>query len=132
VLTSVSLPALAEKRVALLIGNEAYASAIGRLSNPHNDVALLERALKGLGFEVLVERDVGLGALTRAVNGYARRLRSAGPNARQDLVGEWQTKDKQLIAAKGQLPAKRSSDAGPAEAAGIKAGDMFQPPSCKG
>jgi hypothetical protein len=30
---------------------------------------------------------------------------------RQDLVGEWQTKDKQLIAAKSQLPAKRSPDA---------------------
>jgi hypothetical protein len=34
--------ALAEKRLALLIGNEAYTSAIGRLTNPHNDVALLE------------------------------------------------------------------------------------------
>jgi CHAT domain-containing protein/tetratricopeptide (TPR) repeat protein len=30
---------------------------------------------------------------------------------RQDLVGEWQFKDKQLIAAKSQLPAKRSPDA---------------------
>jgi hypothetical protein len=32
--------AQAEKRIALLIGNEAYGSEIGRLSNPHNDVAL--------------------------------------------------------------------------------------------
>jgi hypothetical protein len=30
---------------------------------------------------------------------------------RQDLVGEWQAKDKQLIAAKSQLPAKRNPDA---------------------
>jgi CHAT domain-containing protein len=29
---------------------------------------------------------------------------------RQDLVGEWQVKDKQLIAAKSQLPAKRNLD----------------------
>jgi uncharacterized caspase-like protein len=80
VLTSVSFPAFAEKRFALLIGNEAYESAIGRLGNPHNDVALLEQALKGLGFEVAVERDDGLGALTRAVNAYVRRLHVAGPN----------------------------------------------------
>jgi CHAT domain-containing protein/tetratricopeptide (TPR) repeat protein len=30
---------------------------------------------------------------------------------RQDLVGDWQAKDKQLIAAKSQLPAKRNPDA---------------------
>ena len=29
-------------KIALLIGNEAYASEIGRLTNPHNGVALLE------------------------------------------------------------------------------------------
>jgi formylglycine-generating enzyme required for sulfatase activity len=73
--------AWAEARIALLIGNEAYASEIGRLANPHNDVALLEGALKGLGFEVVTVRDAGLGALTRAVNAYARRLQAAGPNA---------------------------------------------------
>jgi hypothetical protein len=38
--------ALAEKRIALLIGNEGYTSEIGRLANPHNDAALLEQALK--------------------------------------------------------------------------------------
>jgi formylglycine-generating enzyme required for sulfatase activity len=73
--------ALAEKRLALLIGNEAYSSGIGRLANPHNDVALLEQTLKGLGFEVVVVRDAGLGALNRAVNAYARRVQAAGPGA---------------------------------------------------
>jgi uncharacterized caspase-like protein len=48
--------ALAEKRMALLIGNETYTGEIGRLANPHSDVALLEQALKGLGFEVVVRR----------------------------------------------------------------------------
>jgi len=66
------LPLRAQARIALLIG---------RLANPHNDVALLQQALKGLGFDVVVERDAGLGALTRAVNAYARRLQAAGPNA---------------------------------------------------
>ena len=45
--------AQSEKRIALLVGNEAYTSEIGRLANPHNDVALLEQALKRLGFEVV-------------------------------------------------------------------------------
>lgn len=70
-----------EKRIALLIGNESYSAEIGRLSNPHNDVALLEKALKRLGFEVVVEQNASLGALTRTVNAYARRLQAAGPNA---------------------------------------------------
>jgi hypothetical protein len=73
--------ALAEKRMALLIGNEAYARQIGQLANPHNDVALLEQTLKGLGFEVDTVRDAGLGALTRAINAYSRRLQAAGPHA---------------------------------------------------
>jgi hypothetical protein len=72
--------ARAEPRIALLIGNEAYGE-IGRLANPHNDVAVLEGALKGLDFEVTVARDAGLGALTRAVNAYARRVQAAGPGA---------------------------------------------------
>jgi uncharacterized caspase-like protein len=73
--------ALAEKRLALLIGNEAYTSAIGRLANPHNDVALLEQTLKVVGFEVVSLRDAGLGALNRAVNAYARRVQVAGSGA---------------------------------------------------
>jgi hypothetical protein len=87
-LMSASLPALAEQRIALQIGNEAYAYAaeIGQLADPHNDVALLQLALKGLDFDVAVERDAGLGAPTHAVNAYARRLQPAGPNA---LDADW-------------------------------------------
>ena len=73
--------ALAEARIALLIGNEAYASDIGRLTNPRNDVALLERTLKALGFDVVTVRDAGLGVLHQAVNAYARRVQAAGPGA---------------------------------------------------
>jgi len=70
-----------EKRVALLIGNQGYGSEIGRLSNPHNDIALLERALKGLAFEVTTVRDAGLGGLHQVVNAYARQAQAAGRNA---------------------------------------------------
>jgi uncharacterized caspase-like protein len=79
ILMLVSCHALAEKRMALLIGNETYSLEIGRLANPHNDVALLESKLKEVGFDVVVVRDAGLGALTRAVNAHARRVQAAGP-----------------------------------------------------
>ena len=75
------LHAQAEKRIALLIGNQGYGSEIGRLANPHNDVALLEKTLKALGFEVRTVRDAGLAGLHQAVNAYARRVQAAGPNA---------------------------------------------------
>jgi formylglycine-generating enzyme required for sulfatase activity len=76
-----SSAAHAEKRIALLIGNQSYSSEIGKLANPHNDIALLEKALKGLQFEVTSVRDAGLATLHQAVNAYARRVRAAGPNA---------------------------------------------------
>ena len=44
--------AWAEKRVALLIGNQGYANEIGKLANSHKDVALLEKTLKDLHFHV--------------------------------------------------------------------------------
>jgi TPR repeat protein len=69
------------RRIALLIGNQGYTNEIGRLTNPHNDVALLERALKGLGFDVVVVRDAGLAQLHQAINAYARRVREAGAKA---------------------------------------------------
>ena len=74
-------PAHAEKRVALLLGNQAYTSEIGPLANPHNDVALLEKALKSLGFEVASVRDAGLADMHQAINAYVRRTREAGPGA---------------------------------------------------
>ena len=71
--------------VALLIGNQAYGSKIGGLNNPHNDVALLERALRGLGFEVLSRaRRRPWPRCTRAVNAYARRLAWRGHGRRSD------------------------------------------------
>ena len=73
--------AYADKRIALLIGNQGYGSEIGQLANPHNDIALLEKALKDLRFEVTTVRDAGLAALHQAVNAYARRVRAAGPDA---------------------------------------------------
>jgi len=48
--------AMAEKRVALVIGNSAYKHA-GELQNPKNDAADIAAALKALNFEVIEGRD---------------------------------------------------------------------------
>lgn len=74
-------PMQEEKRVALLIGNQGYSSDIGPLANPHNDIALLEKALIGLGFGVTTVRDASLHKLHQAINNHARRVQKAGPNA---------------------------------------------------
>src|SRR5215467_5769373 len=58
----------AEKRVALLVGNQSYGADVGPLKNPHNDVALLEHALTSIGFKVTTVKDVGFGSLYQAVN----------------------------------------------------------------
>jgi tetratricopeptide (TPR) repeat protein len=69
----------AQARIALLIGNQAYHANVGALKNPHNDIALLEKTLRGLGFNVTSVRDAGLAELNRAVNAHVRRVQEAGP-----------------------------------------------------
>jgi hypothetical protein len=68
-------------RMALLIGNQGYPAKVGALQNPHNDVALLSKALAGLNFEVVILRDAGLAEMHRVLNAYVRRLKAAGPGA---------------------------------------------------
>jgi hypothetical protein len=71
----------AQERFALLIGNQGYSDEIGRLGNPHNDVARLEQALRSLKFDVATVYDAGLAELHRALNAYIRRVRASGPGA---------------------------------------------------
>ena len=61
-------PLRAEARIALLIGNEAYGNEIGRLANPHNDVALLEGVLKSRALAA------ALSAPRRPAQNVARRV----------------------------------------------------------
>jgi uncharacterized caspase-like protein len=49
----VTVPAHAEKCVALVIGNKDYKASVGPLANPLNDIRLVGDALKRVGFEVL-------------------------------------------------------------------------------
>jgi len=49
----ITAPAIAGKKVALVIGNAAYSVENGRLSNPVNDAKSISQRLKQLGFKVL-------------------------------------------------------------------------------
>ena len=72
----------APRRVALLIGNGAYAHA-GSLKNPVNDAALVAGALKTAGFEI-VPADPNLGIAS--FRGALRRFRSSAVGARVALI----------------------------------------------
>lgn len=69
-------PAAAERRVALVIGNSAYASA-ARLENPANDAVDMAQALRGLGFDVVSGVDLDGNAMRRAVRDFSDKLEGA-------------------------------------------------------
>ncbi len=71
-----------EKRIALLIGNQAYDTSVGALKNPHNDIALVGDALKRQGFELLpLVKDARRAAILTAVRDLVRRLNTEGAGA---------------------------------------------------
>ena len=72
--------ALAEPRIALVIGNGAYAS-VGGLPNPPADAALIAGALERQGFAVTLVPDADLAAMRQAVGDFGAALRAAGPEA---------------------------------------------------
>ncbi|MFZ4807384.1 MAG: SUMF1/EgtB/PvdO family nonheme iron enzyme [Hyphomicrobiaceae bacterium] len=78
-----AVPARAqEKRIALLIGNQAYDRSVGALKNPHNDIALVGAALTRQGFELLpLVKDARRAAILTAVRDLVRRLNAAGAGA---------------------------------------------------
>jgi uncharacterized caspase-like protein/TPR repeat protein len=63
--------ALAERRVALVIGNSAYKHA-AKLPNPVNDAADVGNALKKLGFEVDIVTDLDKRAMDKVFNKFAK------------------------------------------------------------
>lgn len=67
-------PAKAEKRLALIIGNAAYAGT-GALRNPVNDARDMANALKELGFEVMLYTDLDRRKMSEAVRLYGNKLR---------------------------------------------------------
>ena len=68
--------AMAEKRVALVIGNGAYKHA-PELVNPSNDAGDIAARLKELDFEVVVRLDATLPEMLAALQEFSDKLRSA-------------------------------------------------------
>lgn len=72
--------ARAEERLALVIGNSAYAS-VTALDNPDRDAQLIAQTLEQLGFTVTVETDLTQVGMKRAIAHFGRSLRAAGEDA---------------------------------------------------
>ena len=70
------VPAAADKRVALVIGNSAYEN-VPRLTNPSNDAADVATKLKALGFEVVEGIDLGKRDMEKRIRTFAEALSGA-------------------------------------------------------
>ncbi len=66
-----------ESRVALVIGNAAYAGDAA-LRNPVNDARAMKRVLEASGFEVIARENAGRREMSRAVHEFRSRLRPGG------------------------------------------------------
>ncbi|HUD86050.1 MAG TPA: caspase family protein, partial [Xanthobacteraceae bacterium] len=69
-------PALAETRVALVIGNGAY-KTVPRLPNPANDAEDVAAALGRSGFETILATDLDKAGMDEATIRFARKARNA-------------------------------------------------------
>jgi len=68
--------AVADRRVALVIGNASYQNA-ARLANPTNDATDVAASLKRLGFTVSTVIDANFEAMRRALGNFTRQARGA-------------------------------------------------------
>jgi len=76
-LAGLSTQALAEKRVALVIGNSNYVHAV-KLPNPPNDAAAMSVLLEGAGFHVVEARnDLGNLEMRRVIRDFSEMTRDA-------------------------------------------------------
>jgi uncharacterized caspase-like protein len=73
-LGTLSLPAWAESRIALIIGNSEYTSGSLKLANPANDAAAMELALKDAGFQSIVKLNARRVDFYRAVDEFSARI----------------------------------------------------------
>lgn len=81
-LLSVALPAMADSRLALVIGNGATASpGVPALRNPVADSALIADRLRRSDFTVTHVTDADLPTMREAFAGFGRTLRAAGRDA---------------------------------------------------
>ena len=80
------VPAAAEPRIALVIGNGAYES-VSPLPNPASDARLMAQTLQSAGFSVTLVADGDLAQMRAAVSAFGAALRDAGNDAGNDATG---------------------------------------------
>ena len=73
---AVASPSFAEKRVALVVGNSAYQNT-QMLANPVNDAEDMAAALKAVGFNVIMERNLTKRGMESAIARFARLAEDA-------------------------------------------------------
>ncbi|MBR1170082.1 caspase family protein [Bradyrhizobium sp. DASA03005] len=70
-------PALAEKRVALVMGNSAYTN-VARLANPANDAALVGGMFRKAGFDIVdIKLDLNVVDMRKALREFGSKVRDA-------------------------------------------------------
>ena len=69
--------ALADQRVALVIGNGAYRSGIPTLTHPPVDAAAISAKLRNLGFDVVLLQDASRVEMERSIRSFASRSSQA-------------------------------------------------------
>jgi uncharacterized caspase-like protein len=77
--TLMSGTALAENRIALVIGNSSYRTAAA-LPNPTKDATAVAGVLTNAGFEVSVVSDLSQGDMRRAVRDFSNKVAEKGPD----------------------------------------------------
>src|SRR5215470_17933541 len=70
--------AQAEKRIALLIGNQAYNAKVGSLKNAYLDINLIGTALRSLKFEVTEVKDADYRTIDTSINKHIQKVRRGG------------------------------------------------------
>ncbi len=68
--------AIKERRIALVIGNGAYATS-GKLANPANDAAVVAKSLRDIGFDVTEGLDLDTQKMKETINVFLRRASTA-------------------------------------------------------
>jgi hypothetical protein len=71
-----AIPALAQRRVALVIGNSSYQQA-PLLPNPVNDAGAMASLFTRAGFKVVLRRDVGINDMRRALREFSDATKDA-------------------------------------------------------
>jgi len=72
-----TVSAVAEKRIALIVGNQTYGS-VSSLDNPVADATLMAETLRGVGFDVTLLTDTDQVTMVRGIAQFGRELRDGG------------------------------------------------------